>query len=200
MMPFCPLRTFQQISERRRETSSFSLTPLPLLLPAPPILCLPRKGFGFRPDLFTKEPLSTLDLNVEYKLPFGWELEEETVEKLEEEKGEAENGCNEEEKDDADDGTQIIENNREEKSQEIAGDGECNEEEEDDADDEIVCAVCQSTDGDPSDPIVVCDGCNLMVHASCYDNPLVKGIPEGDGYCAWVLSKALRYVEKARTN
>ncbi|KAM1990721.1 hypothetical protein ACFX15_031951 [Malus domestica] len=33
-------------SERRRETNSFFLTPPPLLLPAPPIPCLPRKGFG----------------------------------------------------------------------------------------------------------------------------------------------------------
>ncbi|KAM1271563.1 hypothetical protein ACFX2I_032470 [Malus domestica] len=132
-----------------------------------------KRVWAFQPNLFTEEPLSTLDLNVEYKPPFGWELEEKAVEKLEEEKGEAENGCNED-----------FENTQEEKSQEIAGDGECNEEEENDADDEIVCAVCQSTDGDPSDPFVFCDGCNLMVHASCYGNPLIKGIPEGDWYCA----------------
>ncbi|KAG6637078.1 bromodomain and PHD finger-containing protein 3-like [Carya illinoinensis] len=57
-------------------------------------------------------------------------------------------------------------------------DGSC------DDDDGIFCAVCQSTDGDPSDPIVFCDGCNLMVHATCYGNPLVKGIPDGDWFCA----------------
>ncbi|KAF7836603.1 protein Jade-1 [Senna tora] len=54
---------------------------------------------------------------------------------------------------------------------------------DDDDDDGIICDVCQSTDGDPSDPIVFCDGCDLMVHASCYGNPLVKGIPEGDWFC-----------------
>jgi hypothetical protein len=46
---------------------------------------------------------------------------------------------------------------------------------DDDDDDGIVCAVCQSTDGDPSDPIVFCDGCDLMVHATCYGNPLCEG-------------------------
>ncbi|TKY66361.1 AF-10 protein [Spatholobus suberectus] len=50
-------------------------------------------------------------------------------------------------------------------------------------DDGILCCVCQSTDGDPADPIVFCDGCDLMVHASCYGNPLSKGIPEGDWFC-----------------
>lgn len=59
------------------------------------------------------------------------------------------------------------------------------EEEEDDG---ILCAICQSTDGDPSDPIVFCDGCDLMVHATCYGNPLVNGIPEGDWFCAQCLA------------
>ncbi|CAM8940373.1 unnamed protein product [Rhodiola kirilowii] len=51
------------------------------------------------------------------------------------------------------------------------------------SEDGVVCEICQSTDGDPSDPIVFCDGCDLMVHASCYGNPLIKGIPEGDWFC-----------------
>ncbi|KNA18444.1 hypothetical protein SOVF_070800 [Spinacia oleracea] len=55
---------------------------------------------------------------------------------------------------------------------------------DDDDDDGILCAVCESTDGDPSDPIVFCDGCELMVHSSCYGNPLVKGIPQGEWFCA----------------
>lgn len=55
------------------------------------------------------------------------------------------------------------------------------ENEEDD--DGIVCAVCQSTDGDPSDPIVFCDGCDLMVHTTCYGHPLTNGVPEGDWFC-----------------
>ncbi|KAL2943389.1 Bromodomain and PHD finger-containing protein 3 [Bienertia sinuspersici] len=50
-------------------------------------------------------------------------------------------------------------------------------------DDGILCAVCESTDGDASDPIVFCDGCDLMVHSTCYGNPLIKGIPEGEWYC-----------------
>ncbi|KAK7257125.1 hypothetical protein RIF29_30866 [Crotalaria pallida] len=57
------------------------------------------------------------------------------------------------------------------------------DEEDGDDDDGILCCVCQSTDGDPEDPIVFCDGCDLMVHASCYGNPLSKGIPEGDWFC-----------------
>ncbi|KAK9674233.1 hypothetical protein RND81_12G219800 [Saponaria officinalis] len=61
------------------------------------------------------------------------------------------------------------------------------EEEEDDDDEEendgIMCAVCSSTDGDPKDPIVFCDGCELMVHANCYGNPLTESIPEGDWLC-----------------
>lgn len=63
---------------------------------------------------------------------------------------------------------------------------------EEDDDDGIVCAVCNSTDGDPTDPIVLCDGCDLMVHAKCYGNPLNKanGIPEGEWYCAQCLDES----------
>lgn len=59
--------------------------------------------------------------------------------------------------------------------------------------DGVMCDVCQSTDGDPSNPIVFCDGCDLMVHASCYGNPLVKAIPEGDWFC-WqcIASRSLK--------
>lgn len=57
-------------------------------------------------------------------------------------------------------------------------------EEKNDDDDGIVCAVCESTDGDPSDPIVLCDGCDLMVHTTCYGHPFTKnGVPEGDWFC-----------------
>ncbi|KAJ6728276.1 RING/FYVE/PHD ZINC FINGER SUPERFAMILY PROTEIN [Salix koriyanagi] len=41
-----------------------------------------------------------------------------------------------------------------------------------------------NTDGDPTDPIVFCDGCDLMVHATCYGNPLIKGVPDGDWFCS----------------
>lgn len=62
-----------------------------------------------------------------------------------------------------------------------------------DDDDGIVCAICESTDGDPTDPIVLCDGCDLMVHTTCYGNPFTKGIPEGDWFCAQCLeSKSAR--------
>ncbi|KAM7278982.1 hypothetical protein ACFE04_006116 [Oxalis oulophora] len=57
------------------------------------------------------------------------------------------------------------------------------EEENDDDDDGIVCAVCQSTDGDPTDQIVFCDGCDIMVHQSCYGDPLTNGVPDGDWFC-----------------
>uniref|UniRef100_A0A0E0BYB4 PHD-type domain-containing protein n=1 Tax=Oryza meridionalis TaxID=40149 RepID=A0A0E0BYB4_9ORYZ len=58
------------------------------------------------------------------------------------------------------------------------------EEEVEEEDDGVHCAVCGSTDGDPSDPIVFCDGCDLMVHASCYGNPLASSIPDGDWFCS----------------
>ncbi|EPS65692.1 hypothetical protein M569_09086, partial [Genlisea aurea] len=59
----------------------------------------------------------------------------------------------------------------------------------DDDDDGIVCAVCGSTDGDPTDPIVFCDGCDLTVHSTCYGHPLKTSIPEGDWFCAQCLSQ-----------
>ncbi|XP_068337674.1 uncharacterized protein [Pyrus communis] len=48
----------------------------------------------------------------------------------------------------------------------------------------------RSADEDPSDLIVFCDGCDLMVHASYYGNPLVKD-PEGrEGInCSMVLKR-----------
>ncbi|CAO2209627.1 unnamed protein product [Urochloa humidicola] len=58
-----------------------------------------------------------------------------------------------------------------------------------DEDDGVLCAVCGSTDGDPSDPIVFCDGCDLMVHASCYGNPLAQAIPDGDWFCSLCSAK-----------
>ncbi|GMJ13824.1 hypothetical protein like AT3G14740 [Hibiscus trionum] len=58
-----------------------------------------------------------------------------------------------------------------------------NEEEEEEEEDGILCDICKSTDGDPKDPIVFCDGCDLMVHSTCYGNPLIKQIPEGDWFC-----------------
>lgn len=51
-------------------------------------------------------------------------------------------------------------------------------------DDGVICNVCSGCDGNSSDPIVFCDGCDLMVHATCYGDPLNRGIPEGDWFCA----------------
>ncbi|CAL4965688.1 unnamed protein product [Urochloa decumbens] len=62
--------------------------------------------------------------------------------------------------------------------------GQEQEQEAVEEDDGVLCAVCGSTDGDPSDPIVFCDGCDLMVHASCYGNPLAQAIPDGDWFCS----------------
>lgn len=53
----------------------------------------------------------------------------------------------------------------------------------DDDDDGITCAVCRSTDADPTDPIVFCDGCDLTVHSTCYGSPLLHSIPDGPWFC-----------------
>ncbi|GAB2278065.1 hypothetical protein Dimus_012762 [Dionaea muscipula] len=63
-------------------------------------------------------------------------------------------------------------------------DEESEEKDVNEDEDGILCAICESTDGDPLDPIVFCDGCNLMVHSTCYGNPLAKGVPDGDWFCA----------------
>lgn len=96
-----------------------------------------------------------LDLNLEYKPPSNEKPAQITIQPDEEEKNHAGEGA------------------------ETGEDGGADVD-----DDGIVCAVCESTDGDPTDPIVLCDGCDLMVHASCYGHPFTKGIPEGDWFCA----------------
>ena len=45
------------------------------------------------------------------------------------------------------------------------------------------CAVCNDGEWIEGDPIVFCDGCDIGVHTSCYGNPLINHIPEGDWYC-----------------
>lgn len=158
--------------------------------------CLPAKKrvWAIQPDLIPDKPLSPFDLNVEYEPPLEEEKEEkreipfvddinQSTENSNEEKEDEDEPSSEEEKEEeeapfVDDICQSTENSTEEK------------EEAEDDEDGIVCAICQSTDGDPIDPIVLCDGCDLMVHTTCYGNPLIKGIPEGDWFCHQCLSQA----------
>ncbi|CAN0925438.1 Protein Jade-1 [Linum grandiflorum] len=142
----------------------------PLPIPPPPVAVaysLPTKKrvWAFQPpDLdddeeeraFGKQPpqpLSPLDLNVKYNPSSDYERDTSSKNEL----------------------SQLDEGDQKEVD-EIECDIECD-------DDGILCAVCRSTDGDPSDPIVFCDGCDLMVHTTCYGNPLIKGVPEGDWFC-----------------
>ncbi|KAJ8898584.1 hypothetical protein K2173_001481 [Erythroxylum novogranatense] len=158
--------------------------------------CLPAKKrvWALQSDLVSGKPLLPLDLNVEYKPCFD-----------EEQKGVSANLFVETRRPDNEEKTPLAGSDeqsfgtpREERkepficgntSSEDNGETEKDEgtlesrEEDDDYDDGILCAICQSTDGDPADPIVFCDGCDLMVHTTCYGNPLIKGIPEGDWFC-----------------
>ncbi|XP_040989107.1 protein Jade-1 [Juglans microcarpa x Juglans regia] len=145
---------------------------------SPSTYSLPAKKrvWALQPDFIPDKPFSPpFDLNVEYKQGLAFEEEAEEVKK---------------------EGTPLVNvtdqslpNTSQKENEDAAAavdavnDG-CGG---DDDDDGIICAICQSTDGDPSDPIVLCDGCDLMVHASCYGNPLVKSIPEGDWFCAQCL-------------
>lgn len=177
----------------KKRQESRRLTPLPPD-PAPrpaaaAAYCLPTKKRVWAPDP-DLTPLLPLDLNAEYKpraLEVGFEAEEERASHTKKIK---EEGEGKEEplvlEPSAQAGVTISsrEDRVETKAEEEEGRGEerngdGNEEEEDG----IVCAICQSTDGDPDDPIVFCDGCDLMAHTTCYGNPLAKGVPEGDWFC-----------------
>ncbi|XP_030525671.2 protein Jade-1 [Rhodamnia argentea] len=163
-------------AKKRKE--SRHLTPLSSdLVARTTTYCLPTKKrvWALDPDL---EPLLPLDLNAEYKpcfLEVGSEAEKERASKTkkinEEEDGEKEQPLV------LDPNTQEVVTIGNQEDQERNGNGKDEEE------DGIVCAICQSTDGDPEDPIVFCDGCDLMAHTTCYGNPLAKGVPEGDWFC-----------------
>lgn len=118
--------------------------------------CLPAKKrvWALPPDLIPQKP--QFDLNADYKEEEEANVQEAKVVVEEENIGE----------------------------EKVVEEENVQEEKVVEEDDGIVCAVCESTDGEPSDPIVICDGCDLMVHVSCYGNPLTKEIPEGDWFCA----------------
>ncbi|KAL6205924.1 hypothetical protein ACLB2K_023176 [Fragaria x ananassa] len=150
-------------AKKRKETRDQPIPPDPIPAAfAVNTYSLPAKKrvWALPPDLVTPEkPVPELNLNLEYKPEAEAEAATEKVEEC----------------------TEGVCENASEKSPEDSGvEEECDDEDEDG----IVCNVCKSSDGDPSDPIVFCDGCDLMVHATCYGNPLVKGIPEGDWFCS----------------
>ncbi|GAV60672.1 PHD domain-containing protein/zf-HC5HC2H_2 domain-containing protein [Cephalotus follicularis] len=135
--------------------------------------CLPAKKrvWAFQPeDIFIgdvdndnnkKPPLSPLiDLNIDYNPCFNEDKEIPLA------NGDGDNESNESNQQEEDNHVAVV------------GDGD-----DDEDDDGIVCAVCRSTDADPIDPIVFCDGCDLMAHVTCYGDPLTKGIPDGDWFC-----------------
>ncbi|XP_057515930.1 uncharacterized protein LOC130797354 [Amaranthus tricolor] len=138
-----------------------NIPPIPIIPPTPYSLPAKKRIWAFNPKsspIKSPSPSPVFDLNVEYNpSPSPSPSKEETV-------------------------------NGEDKTThheiEPKNDGDLKEDIESDEDDGILCSVCESTDGDPSDPIVFCDGCELMVHSNCYGNPLIKGIPEGEWFCA----------------
>ncbi|KAI3949836.1 hypothetical protein MKW92_024493 [Papaver armeniacum] len=150
-------------AKKRMKCSDLTPSPKKPLQNQTSSVCLPAKKrvWAIQP-ISPEKPIQLFDLNLEYK-----QSPEKTHKKI----------CFSEsksEEQDANNGVTV------EKEEEIEREEDLDVEEEDDG---IVCDVCKSTDGDPSDPIVLCDGCDLMVHSTCYGNPLIEGIPEGDWFC-----------------
>ncbi|GAB4849287.1 hypothetical protein Ancab_004087 [Ancistrocladus abbreviatus] len=179
----CPLLPTKKRKESRDPQPIFSNS---VTAAAPITCCLPAKKrvWAPPPDSSLTKPATLFDLNVEYNSL------------LKEEEGEPEKTdvtiplgsvANPSLSDKEDDSEERVDSRN--KGGEGDGNGENDGVVVDDGgdDDGIVCAVCGSTDGDPLDPIVFCDGCDLMVHATCYGNPLVKGVPEGDWFCSQCL-------------
>ncbi|XP_026193198.1 E3 ubiquitin-protein ligase Jade-2 [Cyclospora cayetanensis] len=57
---------------------------------------------------------------------------------------------------------------------------------EDLQDDGVRCDVCANADTTADDAIVLCDGCDVAVHQSCY---LISEVPEGEWYCEYCAAK-----------
>ncbi|KAJ9183052.1 hypothetical protein P3X46_006968 [Hevea brasiliensis] len=191
-----------QLPAKKRKESRHSLLPEPTEVASAATYCLPAKKrvWALQPDLVSGKPLSTFDLNVEYTSYFDKKIKanedgEETplpittnqpVEPHPQEKEHEEVSLLNDNSQ-----SQFIKTTAQEEKEENKV------EEEDDDDDGIVCAICQSTDGDPTDPIVFCDGCDLMVHSTCYGNPLIKGVPEGEWFCTQCLDSQSNKQNKA---
>ncbi|GMP53520.1 hypothetical protein CsSME_00018963 [Camellia sinensis var. sinensis] len=178
-----PLKRFklmrQQQEEERLEDTVLVSSHLPAKKrkecrdsPLTTTFCLPAKKrvFAFHPNFIPEKPISPFDLNIEYN-PQSNDEESDSQEVNDVPIAT-----------DSNNSIQITEDCPEKAQDE--------EEEEDEDEDGIECAVCQSTDGDPSNPIVFCDGCDLMVHTTCYGSPLTKGVPEGDWFCTQCLSSS----------
>nr|KAJ0198484.1 hypothetical protein LSAT_V11C700381990 [Lactuca sativa] len=139
-----------------RDPPSFLTSPDAAISASAATYCLPAKKriYAVHPDFLPPKPSSPFDLNLEYNPILEEDIASVTVNVSKK--------------------VEEIDDIRVKKG----------EKEEDEDEDGILCAVCQSTDGDPSDPIVFCDGCDLMVHTTCYGNPLINGVPEGDWFCS----------------
>ncbi|OWM81479.1 peregrin [Punica granatum] len=186
-------------AKKRKESRHFStppedpLAPIGLTTTTTTSYCLPAKKrvWAFRPE-FEFTPLSPIDLNVEYKPPLGHppppprpcaddeatRADPKIIRGKDQDRGVVKKECSASV-------CSVDEDAREfaPREDEITEGEDKNDATANDDDDGIICAICQSTDGDPKDPIVFCDGCDLMVHTSCYGSPLTQGIPEGDWFC-----------------
>ncbi|KAJ6753912.1 PHD FINGER PROTEINS [Salix purpurea] len=145
--------TLQLPAKKRKESRN------PLLADAAPQVtttaayCLPTKKrvWALHPDLLSGKPLSPFNLNVEYIPSFNEEIKTNEENKktplaiVTDKSIESEQEGLKKKKQ----ATVPDENNQECKEE---------EEEEEEEDDGILCAICRSTDGDPIDPIVFCDG------------------------------------------
>ena len=67
-----------------------------------------------------------------------------------------------------------------EQSEEGAGEGSGDEGDEGEVIESTICDVCGDDASYEDNAIVLCDGCDVAVHVSCYG---IRSIPEGDWFC-----------------